>query len=54
MTDKKEKTIEVTEKGKQSDPQLLEREEELTELDLEGVAGACGVRFPSCLYSKSE
>lgn len=39
MTDEKEKTIE---RGKQPDPQPSEPEEELSELDLEEVAGACG------------
>lgn len=37
MTDEKEKTIE---RGKEPDPQPTEPEEELSELDLDGVAGA--------------
>ncbi len=38
MPDEKEKTIEM---GKEPDTQPMEPEEELSELDLEEVAGAC-------------
>lgn len=38
MTDENEKTVE---KGNQYDPQSLALDEELSELDLEQVAGAC-------------
>jgi hypothetical protein len=43
MPDEKEKTIE---RGKEPDPQPMEPEEELSELDLEEVAGA------SCAFTK--
>jgi hypothetical protein len=43
MPDEKEKMIEM---GKEPDPQPMEPEEELSELDLEEVAGA------SCNFTK--
>jgi hypothetical protein len=43
MPDKKEKTIE---RGMEPDPQPMEPEEELSELDLEEIAGA------SCVFTR--
>lgn len=40
-------TVEMTEKGKQPDPQSLELEEELSDLDIEQVADA------SCTWTKA-
>lgn len=42
MPNEKENTVEKTEKGKQPDPRPAAPEEELSELDVEKVAGARG------------
>lgn len=49
MADEKEKTIETSERDRQLDPQSLEPEEELSELDVEEIAGAscCFTRVPA-------